>query len=86
MNDRTPERLSAADETILETFRTEPVQYPALIAGRSGLHIPYAERRCRVLADRGFLERVSDEVAYRLTVDGSRYLEAQSDADADRDS
>jgi DNA-binding IclR family transcriptional regulator len=73
MSDQVPERL-AADAAILATFRSEPVQYPALIASRSGLHIPSAERRCRALADRGLLEQVSDEIAYRLTADGQHYL------------
>jgi hypothetical protein len=61
MSDQVPERLAAADAAILTTFRSAPVQYPALIASRSGLHIPYAERRCRVLANRGLLEQVSGE-------------------------
>jgi DNA-binding IclR family transcriptional regulator len=74
MSDQVPERVAAADTAILATFRNDPVQYPALIASRSGLHIPYAEQRCRALADRGLIEQVSDEVAYRLTADGRHYL------------
>lgn len=50
MNDRVPERVAAANAAILVTLRNEPVQYPALIAGRSGLHIPTAERGCRALS------------------------------------
>jgi DNA-binding IclR family transcriptional regulator len=74
MSDRVPERLATADAAILATFRIDPVQYPALVASRSGLHIPYAERRCQVLVTHGLLERDSDEVAYRLTADGRHYL------------
>jgi hypothetical protein len=74
MSDQVSERVAAADAAILATFRSDPVQYPALIASRSGLHIPYAERRCRVLADRGLLEQVSGEIAYRLTTDVRHYL------------
>lgn len=80
MNNRVSEQLTAVDETVLITFRTKPIQYPALIASRSGLHIPYAEQRCQVLADRGLLEQVSDEVAYRVTAAGRDYLDAQTDA------
>lgn len=74
MKYQVPERVAAADAAILATFRSEPVQYPALVASRSGLHIPSAERRCRALADQGLLKRDSDEVAYRLTADGRHYL------------
>lgn len=74
MSDCVPERLAAADAAILATFQSDPVQHPALIASRSGLHIPYAERRCRRLVTHGLLERDSDEVAYRLTADGQHYL------------
>jgi RIO-like serine/threonine protein kinase len=50
------------------------VQYPALIAGLSGLHVPSAEQRCQALVDYSLLERSSDEITYRLTIDGYRSL------------
>lgn len=77
MNDQVSEQLTAADSAILASFRTKPIQYPALIASRSGLHIPYAEQRCEVLADRGLLEQISDEVAYRVTAAGLDYLDGK---------
>lgn len=82
MSDRVSERLAAADAAILTTFRIESVQYPALVASRSGLHIPYAEQRCQSLVTHGLLERDSDEVAYRLTADGRHYL-ARTASDPD---
>jgi hypothetical protein len=39
MSNRVPEQLAAADAAILATFRSDSVQYPALVASRSGLHI-----------------------------------------------
>lgn len=79
MTEKMPSWLMDTDITILATFCTEPVQYPAMIASRSGLHIPYAERRCRVLAEYGLLERVNGEITYRLTTDGRRYLDDGTD-------
>jgi DNA-binding IclR family transcriptional regulator len=58
----------------LVTFRTEPVQYPALTASRSGLHVPSAEQRCQALVDHGLFERSSDAITYQLTAEGQRYL------------
>jgi DNA-binding IclR family transcriptional regulator len=81
MSNHTPAWLAAADAAILATFRNESVQYPALIASRSGLHIPYAEQRCQALVDHGLLEQSSDEIAYRLTAEGQRYLAGASEQD-----
>lgn len=81
MSKKMPDWLTATDISILETFRVEPVQYPAMIASRSGLHIPYAERRCQVLVEYDLLEQVDDEITYRLTMDGQHYLEDRDTLD-----
>lgn len=59
--------LSDADRRILRYLARETVEYPALIASNTGLHIPLVERRCRSLAADGLLEAVSEEAVYRLT-------------------
>lgn len=59
--------LSDADRRILRYLAAETVEYPALIASNTGLHVPLVERRCRSLAEAGLLEAVSGEVLYRLT-------------------
>ena len=52
---------------VLEFLDERRADYPALIASRLGIHTPYVERRCGVMADRGLLEPVSEEVVYRIT-------------------
>jgi len=65
--------LRPADEAILDFLDGEGVEYPAIVAHRTGIHVPYVERRCAVLAERGLLERVSGEVVYRVTERGRRH-------------
>lgn len=62
--------LSDADRRILRYLAAETVEYPALIASNTGLHVPLVERRCRALTEADLLEAVSDEVLYRLTERG----------------
>jgi|GEM_PF-339149 len=68
--------MQPGDEAILEFLLTNPPEYAPLIAGRIGMHHTNVERRCRVLADHGLLEAVSEEVVYRLTDRGERLLAA----------
>lgn len=65
-----------ADRLILEFLDDRRADYPALIAGRIGVHTPYVERRCAVLEERGLLEAVSEEVVYRITDRGVAYLDS----------
>lgn len=67
--------MRTADRQILEFLATRRTDYPALIASRLGIHTPYVERRCAVLAEQGMLEAVTEEVVYRITEDGRAYLE-----------
>lgn len=71
-----PPQLRWTDEAILEELRDRRLEYVALLANRRGLHLSYARERCRTLAERGFVERTTDEVTYRITEKGERYLEA----------
>ena len=63
-------KLRTADRRIIGYLADTNVEYPALIASHTGLHVPLVERRCRLLAAAGLLEPVSDEVLYRLTERG----------------
>lgn len=71
-----------ADRQILEFLADRRADYPALIASRIGVHVPYVERRCEALADGGLLEAVTEEVVYRITDAGCEFLTAQPNAPA----
>ncbi|SNR50383.1 DUF2250 domain-containing protein [Halorubrum vacuolatum] len=62
--------LTAADERILAYLDRAGPDYPALVAGNTGLHVAYVEKRIAMLAAAGFLEPVSGEVIYRITDPG----------------
>lgn len=74
-----PTRLRRTDEAILEELRERRLEYVALVASRRGINLDYAEERCRTLAERGLVERTTDEVTYRITEKGRRYLAAVAD-------
>lgn len=59
-----------ADRAILEFLADQRMEYPAIIANRTGIHTPKVEQRCEILANRGLIEAVSGEIVYRLTDDG----------------
>ncbi|MFC3478941.1 hypothetical protein [Halobacterium litoreum] len=69
---RQPAWSRPADRAIVEFLADRNAEYPAIVANRIGMHAPYVERRCEVLAERGLLEAVSGEVVYRLTDTGER--------------
>lgn len=71
--------MRPADRPILEFLAAKRAHYPAIVANRTGMHVPYVERRCRELAARGLVETVSDEVVYRITADGKRVLDGSLD-------
>lgn len=70
-----PAWMEDADEQILYILRRDRVQYPALIAGETGAHMPLIERRCRRLESEGLIEPVSGEVVYRLTDRGRAVID-----------
>lgn len=72
--------MRAADRQILAFLATRRTDYPALIASRLGIHIPYVERRCAVLAEAGLLEAVTEETVYRITEQGMDYLETHPES------
>jgi len=76
--EKRPDWMVAVDEAILEELRERRLDYVSLIASRRGIHLKYAERRFRTLERRGFVERTSAEVTYRITAKGERYLEDES--------
>lgn len=75
MNVEMPTWMEKTDERILHILRRERVQYPALIAGEVGAHMPVIERRCQRLESNGLIEPVSGEVVYRLTDRGQTVVD-----------
>lgn len=67
--------MRPADESILQFLREERAQYPAIIANRLGMHTPFVEDRCEILAEYGLVEPATGEVVYRVTEDGRAYLD-----------
>lgn len=62
--------LNRSDERVLTYLAGGGADYPALIAGNTGLHVPHVEKRCDALAEAGLIEPVSGEVIYRITDTG----------------
>lgn len=71
-------RMREADKQILLVLRRDRVQYPALLAAETGLHLPLVERRCDALESRDLIEPVTGEVLYRLTERGRRAASEES--------
>ncbi|MGM0604340.1 MAG: DUF2250 domain-containing protein [Halobacteriota archaeon] len=71
--------LYEPDRRVLTHLREYGADYPALVAGNTGLHIPLVERRCVALEREGLLEAVSGEVIYRITDAGRSRLDTVAD-------
>ena len=74
-NPTRPAWMHPGDEAILRFLRSQRVEYPSIIANRTGMHAPYVERRLEQLADQELAEPVSGEVVYRITEDGRSFLD-----------
>lgn len=59
--------LTRSDERVLRYLAEAGADYPALIAGNTGLHAPHVERRVDVMVGAGLIEAVSEESVYRIT-------------------
>lgn len=66
--------LDPVDGGLLATLDARRFEYGAVLAHEFGLDPSAVRRRCRCLADRGFVERVTRESLYRVTDAGRRYL------------
>jgi predicted transcriptional regulator len=71
--------MTTADETILRDLRAEQPDYAPLVASRLGMLPDYVADRCQQLVENGLIEPVSDEVVYRVTTRGERYLDGDLD-------
>lgn len=69
--------LDRTDERVLRYLLESGADYPALIAGNTGLHVAHVERRLETLTESGLVEPVSDEVVYRVTERGSERYHAR---------
>lgn len=67
--------MTQADERILEFLQEKNiVASPSVIAANIDYTGEYISRRCRILADAGFMQRI-DASNYCLTDLGSRYID-----------
>lgn len=71
--------MKPADDPILEYIHVAGEVNPAVIARNTDLHRKYASERCRELAEYNLLESTGDGY-YKLTQQGSAYLEGDLDA------
>lgn len=71
-----PAEFTDADERILRYLQETGADYPALVAGNTGLHVTLVERHIGLLEDGGYLEAVTGEAVYRTTEAGEAALEA----------
>jgi DNA-binding IclR family transcriptional regulator len=71
--------LDRTDERVLSYLQECGADYPALIAGNTGLHVAHVERRLETLSDTGLVEPVSGEVIYRLTDEGTEVIDSSPD-------
>lgn len=69
-----PSSLTDTDRRVLSYLQDSGADYPALVAGNTGAHIPLVERRISVLVEYGLLEQVTGEAIYRITADGESAL------------
>lgn len=76
-----PNWPTTVDRTILHDLHEEGPDYLPLVASRRGLHVETARRRCEQLVERGYVEKISEEVVYRITERGVAELEAMRAAD-----
>lgn len=74
-----PGWMLEVDEAILEELEAGGREYVSFVASRRGLHLKHAERRCRELARRGFLEWSDGSSPCDITPRGSSYLRERPD-------
>ncbi|MWV63809.1 DUF2250 domain-containing protein [Halorubrum sp. JWXQ-INN 858] len=67
--------VTRSDARALAYLVESGADYPALIAGNTGLHVAYVERRLTTMAEAGLVEEVSGEVVYRITTAGRDALD-----------
>lgn len=76
------DRLRPTDAAILDHLAEQGLDYPEVIAAANPASPDRTSRRADALATRGFVERVSPEVVYRVTERGERRLAAHRDGSA----
>lgn len=66
--------MLSADDRLLNHFDEHGPGLCSLAAGVLGLHVSFAQRRCEMLCEHGFLHECNTE--YYLTDRGQQYIEA----------
>jgi hypothetical protein len=67
--------LTRSDERVLAYLADAGADYPALVAGNTGLYASHVETRLDVLAQAGLVEAATGETVYRITDDGRDALD-----------
>jgi len=74
--DADPGTLTRSDERVLSYLDDVGTDYPAFIAGNTGLYADHVDERLENLASAGLVERVTGESVYRITDAGRDTLRA----------
>ena len=69
-----PPTLTRSDERILAYLDDVGTDYPAFVAGNTGLYADHVDERLNALAAGGLVEAVTGESVYRLTDAGREAL------------
>lgn len=74
--------MTVVDDRVLEYLDEEEAGTPKEIRDDAGIpYTPeYVARRCRELADKGFIQKISAAPTYRITERGVAYLSGEFDA------
>ncbi len=76
--------LTRSDERVLAYLDEAGTDYPAFIAGNTGLYGDHVDDRLETLASAGLVERVTGESVYRITDAGRDALRANRASRSDR--
>ncbi|MUW14358.1 DUF2250 domain-containing protein, partial [Halorubrum sp. CBA1125] len=66
-SDPEPPAITRSDERVLAYLDDVGTDYPAFVAGNTGLYVDHVESRLAALAAAGLVERVTGESVYGLT-------------------
>lgn len=76
--DADPQTLTRSDERVLSYLDDVGTDYPAFVAGNTGLYADHVDERLEKLESAGLVERVTGESVYRITDAGRDALRADS--------
>ncbi len=74
-SDSDPPTITRSDKRVLAYLDEVGTDYPAFIAGNTGLYADHVDERLEKLASAGLVERVTGESVYRITDAGRDALQ-----------